>query len=154
MPRKRNKKSQKRSSPIFQELTLDVKAKIGLTKTVVNPEGEISMSDAISNIIAPYRNAAPDYQSFQKLVSIACTAWNATFLSADNRTKMLDNMRQLMPDQQSREDFTAIVQDLMKRKNKLYPNINRIIVQFRVTNQENGYHIAIASTLEKKAAAE
>jgi hypothetical protein len=62
-------------------------------------------------------------------------------------------MRKTMPDQQSREDFTAIVKELMKRKNKLYPNVDRMIVQFKVTNRKNDFHIAIASTMENKEAA-
>jgi hypothetical protein len=58
-----------------------------------------------------------------------------------------------MPDQESREDFTAIVKELMKRKNRLYPNVNRMIVQFKVTDRKNDFHIAIASTMENKEAA-
>jgi hypothetical protein len=42
-------------------------------------------------------------------------------LPADKREEMLAEMRKTMPDQQSREDFTEIVKELMKRKNKLYP---------------------------------
>ncbi len=137
-------------SSILQNLMRDLKSKTGLTKTLINPEGEISISDAISKIIAPYRDAAPDYKSFHKLVTIACTAWNASILPVAERENMLADMRKLMPDQQSREDFTAIVTELMKRKNKLYPKVNRMIVQFKVTERRNDFHIAIASTMENK----
>jgi hypothetical protein len=62
-------------------------------------------------------------------------------------------MLKLMPDQQSREDFTEIVKEMMKRKNKLYPNVNRMIVEYKVTERRNDFHIAIASTMENKEAA-
>ena len=139
-------------SSILKKLMQDVKAKTGFTKTLVNPEGELSISDAISNIIAPYRDTAQDYKSFQKLVMVACAAWNAAILPADKRESMLADMRKTMPDQESREDFTEIVKELMKRKNKLYPKVNRMIVQFKVTNRKNDFHIAIASTMENKEA--
>ena len=134
---------------ILKKLMRDVKAKTGITKTLVNPEGELSISDAISKIIAPYRDTAQDHDSFNKLVTIACAAWNATILPADKRESMLADMRNLMPDQQSREDFTEIVKELMKRKNKLYPKVDRMIVQFKVTDRGNDFHIAVASTLKK-----
>ena len=118
-----------------------------------NPEGEISISDAISKIIEPYRDAAQDYKSFHKLVTVACAAWNATILPVEKRESLLADMRKLMPDQQSREDFTEIVKELMKRKNKLYPKANRMIIQFKVTNRKNDFHIAIASTMENKETA-
>jgi hypothetical protein len=140
-------------SSILKNLMKEVKAKTGFTKTLVNPEGEISISDAISKIIAPYRDTAQDYQAFRKLVMVACAAWNAAILPADERENMLADMRETMPDQESREDFTEIVKELMKRKNRLYPKVNRMIVQFKVTNRKNDFHIAIASTMENKEAA-
>ena len=139
----------KSSSSILKNLMREVKAKTPFTKTLVNPEGEISISDAISQIIEPYRDTANDHDAFKKLVTVACTAWNASILPADEREKMLADMRKLMPDQESREDFTEIVKDLMKRKNKLYPNVDRMIVQFKVTDRGDDFHIAVASTLKK-----
>ena len=136
-------------SSILKNLMREVKAKTGFTQTLVNPEGELSISDAISKIIAPYRDTAQDYESFHKLVTIACAAWNASILPADKRESMLADMRNLMPDQRSREDFTEIVKELMKRKNKLYPKVDRMIVQFKVTDRGNDFHIAVASTLKK-----
>jgi len=140
-------------SSILKNLMREVKAKTGFTKTLVNPEGEISISDAISKIIAPYRKYAQDYDSFHRLVMVACAAWNATILPVDKRDGMLADMRATMPDRQSREDFTEIVKELMERKNRLYPNINRMIVQFKVTDLGNDFHIAVASTIENKETA-
>jgi hypothetical protein len=152
MARRKTKKNNSGSS-ILQNLMQEVKSKTGFTKTLVNPEGEISISDAISKIIAPYRDKAQDYESFHKLVTVACAAWNATILPVEKRESMLADMRKLMPDQQSREDFTTIVKELMKRKNRLYPKVNRMIVQFKVTERRNDFHIAIASTMENKETA-
>jgi hypothetical protein len=139
----------KGGTSILKNLMREVKAKTGFTKALINPEGELSISDAISKIIAPYRNTAHDYEAFNKLVMVACTAWNAAILPADQRESMLADMRKMMPDQQSREDFMAIVKELMKRKNKLYPQVDRMIVQFKVTDQGHDFHIAVVSTLKK-----
>jgi hypothetical protein len=141
----------KGGSSILQKLIRQVQAKTGgRAQTLVNPEGELSISDAIGNIIEPYRDTAPDYQSFKKLVMVACAAWNASILSAEKREEMLADMRKAMPDQQSREDFDEIIKDLMKRKKKLYPNVDRMIVDIKITDRGGDFHIAIASTLKKK----
>ncbi|MFZ5819455.1 MAG: hypothetical protein ACOYYJ_06105 [Chloroflexota bacterium] len=151
--KKTNTDENKGASSILQKLMREVKTKTGFTKTLISPEGEISISDAILKIMAPYRNAAQDYQSFHKLVTVACFAWNAAILPAEQREGMLADMRKVMPDQQSREDFTEVVKELMKRKNTLYPDVNRMIVQFKVTERRNDFHIAVASTMENKKTA-
>ena len=74
----------------------------------------------------------------------------SSILPVARRESMLDDMRNLMPDRQSRKYFTAIVNELMKRKNKLYPKVNRMIIQFKVTERGNDFHIVITSTIENK----
>ena len=76
MARTKTTKKRKGSS-ILENLMQEMAAEHGVIKTLVNPEGEISISDAISKIIEPYRKAATDYDSFYKLVMLACVAWNA-----------------------------------------------------------------------------
>jgi hypothetical protein len=148
MARTKSKKNSK-NTPILENLMREVKANTGIAETLINPEGEISISDAISNIIAPYREDAPNFQAFQKLVMVACAAWNASILPSAKRENMLADMRKSMLDQQSREDLTSIVKELMKRKNKLYPKVNWMIIKFKVTDLGNDFHIAIASTMKK-----
>lgn len=114
----------------------------------INPKGEISMSDTISQIIAPYRQDAPDYDAFHKLVTLACAAWNACLISTDKHQAMIQDMPAQMPDQQAREDFLVIFDELMKRKKKLFPHVSRMIVNFKVTDLGNDFHLAVASTLE------
>ncbi len=149
MARTKSKKP-RNGSPILQNLMQDVAANKSVKGTVINPKGEISISDAISKIIAPYRDTAHNYEAFNKLVTAACTAWNAAILPADQRDKMLADMSAIMPDKQSREDFTEIIAELMKRKNRFYPGVNRMIVEFKVTDQGDDLHLAIASTMGKK----
>jgi len=149
MARTKSKKP-RNGSPLLQNLMQEVAADKSVTGTVINPKGEISISDAISKIITPYRDTAPNYDAFNKLVTMACTAWNAAILPADQRDKMLADLSALMPDKQSREDFTEIIAELMRRKNRFYPGVNRMIVKFKVTDQGDDYHIAVASTSGKK----
>ena len=147
----RTKTTKKRKgSPILENLMQEMAVEHGVIKTLVNPEGEISISDAISKIIEPYRKAATDYDSFYKLVMLACVAWNACILPAQDRASMLQDMLATLPlDTRTRTDFMGTINSLMKRKKRLFPHVCRMVVKFKVTDQGNDFHIAVASTLSK-----
>lgn len=148
MSRKRKKKV---VSPILKELADKVTAEGMFDKFFFNPKGEISISDAISKIIKPYKDDAPDYNSFNNLVTIACIAWNTSILPEEKRSEALQEMLKFFPGKlQDRLDMYALLTELIERKRKLFPSITRMIMEHKVTEQGKDFHIAIASTLEKK----
>ncbi len=122
-------------------------------KFLFNPKGEISMSDAISQIIEPYTTDAPDYNSFNNLVTFACIAWNTSVLPETQRNEALGKMVDVIPGKmEDRLDTLALLTELMERKRKLFPNVTRMIMEYKVTDQGNNFHIAVASTMDKKNA--
>jgi hypothetical protein len=144
-------KTNKNKQPILENFVQKVATKTKAAKYVVNPKGEISLSDAISQLIEPYRDDAPDYQSFRTLVTFACTAWNASILPPEKREEMLEKMLAVLPPKkENRIETLGLVKELMDRKKKLFPKVSRMIVEFKVTDLGNDFHIAIASTLEKQ----
>ena len=150
MSRKRKKKG---VSPILKDLADKVTAEGKIEKFLFNPKGEISMSDAISQLIKPYIDEAPDYNSFNNLVAFACLAWNTSILPEEKRDEALQKMLAVIPaGMRDRFDIIALLTELMERKRKLFPNISRVIVEHKVTDLGNDFHIAIASTLERKGA--
>jgi len=146
--RKRKKKG---VSPILEDLADKVISKGKTDKFLFNPKGVISMSDAISQIIAPYTNDAPDYNSFNNLVTFACIAWNTSLLPEAQRNEALGKMVDVIPGKmEDRFDTLALLTELMERKRKLFPNVTRMIMEYKVTDQGNNFHIAVASTMDKK----
>lgn len=151
MVRKSSKRHKKSKQPILENFIGKVTEKTGDAKYMVNPSGEISMSDAISQIVEPYRDDALDYHAFRTLVTFACTAWNASILSDDKRKEMLNAMLTALPaNKRDRSEALSLVKELMNRKNILYPDVKRLIVDFKVTDLGDDFHIAVASTLEKE----
>ena len=150
MSRKRKKKG---VSPILKDLADKVTAEGKIEKFLFNPKGEISMSDAISQLIEPYKDDAPDYNSFNNLVTFACIAWNTSVLPENQRTGALGKMVDVIPGRvEDRLDTLALLTELMERKRKLFPNVTRMIMEHKVTDQGNNFHIAVASTMDKKNA--
>ena len=117
----------------------------------INPKGEISISDAISQLIEPYKEDAPDYNSFRTLVTFACLAWNLSILPGKDHAKLIKEMLALAPANiEDRLDLLGLVTELMDRKKLLFPEVKRLIVEFKVTERGKDFHIAIASTLEEE----
>jgi len=146
MPRKR-----KKQNVIFEDLANKVASKHKDMNILLNPKGEISMSDAISQLIKPYQDDEYDYETSRKLVTFACVAWNASILPQEMRDEMIDRMlTSASLDAKHRSGIFDLVTQLMERKKKLFPDISRMIIDFKVTDLGKDFHIAIASSLEKK----
>jgi hypothetical protein len=134
----------------MEKFIQEVAAKHDGVKHLVNPEGEISMSDAISKIIEPFRQDVSDLKSFRILVSFACVAWNATIMPKEKWDEMLREILAEVPTQSDdRIQVRILLKELMKRKQKLFPHVTRMIMEYKVSDLGNDFHIAIASTLEK-----
>jgi hypothetical protein len=146
MARKRKKKKE-----IFDDLANRVTAKRKDVKVVMNPDGEISMSDAISKLIEPYQDDDYDYETSRKLVTFACVAWNASILPKEMQDEMVGRLLDsVASNDKHRSGLLDLITALMARKRNLFPDISRMIVDFKVTDLGNDFHIAVASTLEKK----
>jgi hypothetical protein len=125
-------------------------------KFLLNPKGEISMSDAIAQLIAPYKDATSDYHSFSNLVALGCIAWNTSNLPENQRDAALEKMFgviQIQGNSQDRLEMLGLIRALMERKRRWFPDVSRMIMEYKVTDRGNDFHIAVASTMEKKETA-
>ena len=148
MKRKRKNKS---NEAILKDFAQEVTAKKESAKFLLNPKGEISMSDAVSELIDPFKDDAPTYDAFLNLVTFGCIAWNASILPKEKQDEMINEMLVAVPRSfEDRLELLGLVTELMDRKKKLFPNVSRMIVDYKVTDQGNNFHIAIASTIDKK----
>lgn len=141
-------KKNRPSSPILESLMHAIAAEHGEMKMVINDAGgHTSISDAIHAIIAPYSKAANDYDSFYRLVLLACAAWNACILPAGESESMIENMRAVLDtdDYQRQRDFTDTINTLMARKRLLFPAVSSLIIKFKVTKRSNDFLLAVAS---------
>lgn len=111
--------------------------------------GQVSLSDVFVDYISPYRRFATKTDAFYKLLAVACVGWNAGLLPPDERKEMLDNVRKTMPDKQTLEDFDAIVDSFIERKQKHYAEHTRMILDYELTDLGDDYHISVVSMIEE-----
>jgi hypothetical protein len=145
------KKRKRDRKTLLDNFAKEVMSEHGDMKLLIKPKGEISMSDAISQLIEPYKDDTSDYNSFNNLVTFGCIAWNTSLLPEDQRIEALEKMIDVIPGKmEDRLGIVSLLSELMERKRKLFPNVSRMILEHKVTERGNDFHISIASTMEKK----
>ena len=146
--RKRHKKPDALPSLIDD---LKRKAEFKDLKRAVNAQGEAKMSDAVTDLIRPYRDWATDLNSFRNLIMLACIAWNAANMPAMERPKALLEAVNRSPETAFEEmgELMNFLMELVRRKELLYPDNTRMVINFKVSETKDDFHVAIASTVEK-----
>jgi len=79
-------------------------------------------------------------------------AWNTALLPKDKREGFLDegiNPVLASLGHKAVQDFKAIVNELINRKERLFPNNRRFIVSYQLSETKNNYHLSVASTIHR-----
>lgn len=156
MARSAKKRHQKKDThpTSAQQMMNELQEKSGIQniKYVERPEGMVSLSDAITEIIEPFREMADTFEAYQKIVAMACIAWNVELTSAFQRRREIRKAMKGFTGMgfRDRQDFKAIIKELVKRKELLYPNDKRMIVKYEVTKRKNDFHIQVAYAIPAK----
>ncbi len=147
--KKRMKKRKKRRLSAKEKLKRKLKRNHpNKNMTIVDsPEGVAKMSDMIEVILGSYIDEPESTNAFTNLIGLAVMAWNTTLLPADKQDESLDHLKNLFPQAEDLEMAKEMVAILMKRKLEIFPEVNRIIVDFSVVPDGDGWDIEIASTL-------
>ncbi|MGZ8190698.1 MAG: hypothetical protein ACXWTS_05650 [Methylococcaceae bacterium] len=144
-----------------------------LQKDMLQKYGQVKLSDAITHLCEPFDSEALDTESYKKLIALATTAWNIALSPAnDERIKKMMSALATLPDfdKELDRDFTSflsgpsygqelpdsvvmaqILAGLIKRKDELYPNDDRRIVDFDFKPTVNGYRLQIKSLIPKRS---
>jgi hypothetical protein len=111
------------------------------------PIGEVKMSEVIEILIQPYMAGLDTLNAYRNLVGVAVLAWNATLLPPNAQEEADTALGNLSLTPEGKENVRAFMRELMARKMVLFPDLNRFIVGYEVTEVRDGWHLSIASTL-------
>jgi hypothetical protein len=108
----------------------------------------VKMSEVLREFIAPYREFADTEEAFRKLLLTAVVAWNAALFPAEEREAYLEKMLEALPEE-VRADGRAIINELMERKERYFPEHRRMIIDYEVTDMGEDYHLVVISTTDE-----
>jgi hypothetical protein len=110
------------------------------------PPGKHKMSEVLKQFIEPYAEGATTEEHRRKLLSVAVVAWNASLFPPEKRGRMLDTIiDNTMP--YGAEDMKLVINELIRRKERYFSHITRLIVSYDLTMTKDGYHLSVASSL-------
>jgi hypothetical protein len=118
---------------------------LGKHKIVYDPPGIAKMSEILREFIEPFREFADTTEAMHRLLATALVAWNTALMPEAERAESLKVVSENLPPD-TVEDFYAIVEEMVERKERYFAQYNRYILEYELTETENDYHIAVIST--------
>ena len=106
------------------------------------------MSEVLLAFIEPHLRHAETEEVLDGLVSTAALAWNASLLPEDKREEFLDEAGQAIlaeAGKQAADDFRPIMRDLIRRKQRLFPKDERVVVSYELRKVRGRDKLVVAS---------
>lgn len=119
-------------------------------------EGEfkIKMSEVILDLAHDLLEIAETKAQYKKAIGITCMAWNISVLSGVEKEKSLDDLFSKLDDEEARNDMFEIISAMIKKKNREYAHINRLILDYEVLGDKDNIHLNVMSVVAKEEVAE
>ena len=119
-------------------------------KVIVSPPGEAKMSEVLEEFIEPYREVDETLKETIRLLTLATLAWNMALFAPEQQQEMMDQVltdELVEGDQELKAEIQELIKELIRRKNRYFSQYKRMIVDFELKDQGNGYYLSVASTL-------
>lgn len=92
------------------------------------------MSDVIVELAQPLIEQATNPEQFQMAISLASLCWNLSLAPAEERAAMVnDALQKLVKPGESTDDIRHVMASLVARKEALFPNDRRLIINYRIS---------------------
>ncbi len=118
---------------------------------IIEPGGAVKMSEVLTDFVEPYFEFAGADAAHRKLLMLAIAAWNTSLLPEEEQQDMVDKVLRTMPAtcEESKTELRETVKVLIARKKTHFSEYTRTILDFELTDVREGYHLSVASTLER-----
>ena len=80
-------------------------------------------------------------------ITITCIAWNIAVAGMEKAQKLFDAYFETIDDPIHQQDTLDIIETIIERKQLLYPDINRFILDYEVAGTQNNLHLNVVSTV-------
>ena len=149
--KKRRKKEGLRSKIEHSSVRMQQRLKSDGKKIVMNPEGELKMSEVLLKFVEPLLEFNKEDDNFKTIIGISIAAWNLSLLPEDRqeeaKKEFIEGFVNLVPEVY--DASVQIVEMLIERKKTEFADIKRFIKDYEIVNTEYGPRINVASTLSK-----
>lgn len=120
-------------------------------KVVFNSPNHEKMSDVIIKFAAPWLDEVPDDDSVRPIIELALMAWNFAIIKEHEGEPAVDRILRetatLGTSDATREEFKAFLEKFFQRKRELFPDNQRMILDYELTESSDNFHLNVVSTI-------
>jgi hypothetical protein len=116
---------------------------------IIEAEDAEKMSAVILKFVAPYQHLIHSKKAYEHLIVLAMVAWNATILEGETRQRLMDRVKETIlsdGDEDWSQELADLLAQLMQRKERYFADNKRLILDYRVSESRQEYHLAVIST--------
>ena len=146
----KRKKQPNRGRSGIEKLERQLQANGIAARVVSPPPGGKKLSEALLDLVTPFKPYADTLRAFRALVGMGVAAWNLPLLDGPERETFLKKVVQPILTSGSKEDRDVaedMFNTLVKRKERYFAGDKRVIVSYHVSENRDGFHVAVATTL-------
>jgi hypothetical protein len=153
----RKRRERKRSKNAVQKsqdnLISKAKARSSTRNVVVSPSEVPKMSEVIMEFAEPLMEHAKTMQDQKKVLTMAIALWNLSMLPHEKRAEeietLIENLGGTEADPREDVENRNLVQLFMKRKDELFQDIERFILDYDMVETPEGVHLNVVSSLSE-----
>jgi hypothetical protein len=117
---------------------------------------EVKMSEVIIEFAEPLMERAMNYEDEKKALTMAIGLWNLSVLPLEKRAEEIETLIGALGGSESDPENDAenrnLIQLFIDRKERLFPDIERLILDYDMVETPKGLHLNVVSSLSEKEA--
>ena len=111
-----------------------------------HPKEDLRLSERLLDLIAPYRANDLTRERYEELIESAATAWNLSLLPELERSEALGKALRSAKIRDA-ESVVGLIMKLVRRKEALFPDDDRAIVAWEVSETGDQYGLTVMSAV-------
>ncbi len=149
---KKSRRKQKQKPPGSQPLESKLRRLRRQAALPTEPPDGIKMSEVLEAYVEPYLDLANTFDELRMLFLVAVLAWNIALLPEDKQQAAIDDLVEKgvhaedVEVEEAKADMRNILNELIARKELLFAEYNRFIIDFRLMEIGDQYHLTVLSS--------
>lgn len=119
-------------------------------KIVVEPSGAVKMSDVIQDFAEPLLMESVTDDEVKDATKFSILVWNASLAPLPERENLIETLTKQLSysdDPDHYESVKSNIDMLLKRKEEMFPNVNRIILDCQFSGSGKNLRLDVVSNL-------
>ncbi len=114
----------------------------------IEPRGQHKMSEVILEFAKPLLGAAHGHEEYRGALGLAITAWTVSLMPEPMWKDVLPKpIGELAALEDVSDDLEQLFTDLVYRRRRLYPHVERFVLDYEVTRSRGAPRLDVVSTL-------